>query len=779
MNSYWSRTLPAALLALLAACSGKGDNETPAADESGAASVAGARPTDVADLDGLVDLTLAGFDELRRADFDPAALAKSLGTDPQFHFAWVRDNTWWVPYRGLLRGSQGVLLDRVGSNMDRAILLADLLRRSGHRVRLARADLPESRARELLAKIPPVLNQRIGKAQGHASNERKRAHSELMPGLERAMQQDLAESRAVAEKASTLVSSHAEELYAHLKGSAANAAGQDERVAVNAMRDHWWVEREDNGKWIALDVLLPGVQEGSALTVATTTFVWDAQQAMPDVPKADLHSVQLRLIVEQYGDGATKELTVLETALRPAEVLEQPITLMHLPDPWPATLPDTQTDPNAVGNAAVNVREWLPVLRVGDEFIHQSGFTDSGDLISNPLDAKRDIAATGGGGFMSGFAEQLGEGEIASTSLTAEWLEYEIYVPGEQIQRIRRPVFDLPGPARRASGIENFDANTNERLIERYEALLSSIQVFIQTSDLTVEFLAHLAAKSIVAKQATLRELSRERDAAKSQELSAQVLDSLDIWGPLPILGLWRSELAGPSSASFIDRPNVLNYRIGFPAVNADRVVYREAIDIASNSTGVTWGAGRNSFEVRLRQGVIDTVAEVLALGGDFSRTENTAAVFAMAGAGQGRGKFVRPRDTEAVRKLGWPDDAVAKLGADIGAGFAAVALDQPVVRDGRQRVGWWRVDPLSGETIGVMDTGLHGAMDERVEMELHIIQLRNSLRNWLNNNHSQIVAARARARVPSNAAQPGDAELLHVANRLMDVLNQAARAGF
>jgi hypothetical protein len=41
-------------------------------------------------------------------------------------------------------------------------------------------------------------------------------------------------------------------------------------------------------------------------------------------------------------------------------------------------------------------------------------------------------------------------------------------------------------------------------------------------------------------------------------------------------------------------------------------------------------------------------------------------------------------------------------------------ASREPVLLDERQRVGWWRVDPGSGETIGVMDTGFNVALTEK-----------------------------------------------------------------
>ena len=762
MNGYVRKVLLLALLSISATgCGKKEQGEATSGPVAGAAAgsnESGPATGEPSELNALVARIVDEANKLPRQEFDPAALAEKLGNDPRVHFEWVRDNTWWAPYRGLLRGSQGVLLDRLGSNLDRAVLLGDLLRRAGHEVRLAHAELPQSRARELLDKLR-TPDRRAGPVnRAPAPDERKRTE----------------------DKAKTLVDEQSRALYAMVKDAAETAGTRDEQRAVAAMRDYWWVECRQAGKWLALDALLPDAVPGSALASASDTSSWDPKKAAPAIPDDAWHVVQLRVVVERFEGGHTTESAVLEHSLRPAEVLERPIMLMHSPKPWPETFPDATADPNAIGNAAVSVREWVPILQVGDEWFAQSGFSDGGEPIAEPFSAERDVSAAGGAGFMSGFGEALGGGgETASSALTAEWLDYEIHVPGEPVQRLRRPVFDLLGPTRRAAPAADFDASTNERLIERYEALLGSTQMLLQVSDLTGAFLTHLETRSIVANQAAIKKLSKEGDDAEAAKQASEILNRLDTWGPLPVLALWRSALGGNPRSSFIDRPNVLNYRIGAPAVNADRIAFREQIDIAANSTGVTWGSRRNTFEDRLRQGVADTVAEVLALGGDFGETENSAVVFDKAGNDPQRSKFVPANASDFGEGLGWSKDAIGRLGEDVNAGFMAVALRQPVPVGGLDRVGWWRIDPASGSTIGVMETGFHGAMDERVEMELEIVQLRNALRNWLSNNASRIRAARGRANVPWDAALPGDAEILHVANRCMDVLRQVALAGF
>ncbi|MBK5298401.1 MAG: hypothetical protein JJE40_14705 [Vicinamibacteria bacterium] len=94
-----------------------------------------------------------GERDMPRDRWDPAWVAARLGSDPARLFAWVQGNTFWIPYRGLLRGPIGVLMDRLGNTLDRAALLATLLRDSGRRVRFARGSLAREQAMEALRRL--------------------------------------------------------------------------------------------------------------------------------------------------------------------------------------------------------------------------------------------------------------------------------------------------------------------------------------------------------------------------------------------------------------------------------------------------------------------------------------------------------------------------------------------------------------------------------------------------------------------------------------------------
>jgi hypothetical protein len=731
------------LIACITGCGKKNESGPASSVDTGVAVAASATAPgadEASELAALIDFVVAEAGKLPREEFDPAALAKSLGKQPEAHLKWVRDNTWWAPYRGLLRGSKGVMLDRVGSSLDRAVLLGDLLRHSGHVVRFAHFRLPESDAKLLQGKLPQIPARRwTSIAAAAPSAEQIRLVEAALPEDEPSLAEQNSNSKRRADEARALANSQFVQLHAAVKDSALEdqAAG---RRALAALQDHWWVERLENGEWIAMDLLLPAVKERKSLKDASRTSVWKSDEESPPIAEPDWHTVQIQVVVERYENGSTSEAAVLNTALRPAGMFDQPVVLAHLPKPWPEVPLDTRAEPNALGNAAVAVKEWMPFLLVGDRPVAQSAFTEGGQLVSDPLSPARDIADTGGAGFMSGFSEALGGGEAPSSSITAEWIDYEIRVPGEAPQRIRRPIFDLLGPARRSAKALDFDANTNERLIERYEALLGTTNILLQPCEFSEEYLAHLLTRSLVANQAAIKELSRERDPAKARNLASTLLGRLDHWGALPTLAVWRSALAGESRDWFIDRPNVLNFRQIRRVVGSDQVEVRATIDIASNTVGVRQNGDRGSFAARLHQGVTDTVAEMLALGSEVTHAENTSALFAAAGDGPAVAVSIGRDALGVVGNFGWPEDVAARVASSVDAGYVAVVLKEPVPVQGRLRIGWWRVDPTSGETIGVMDTGLHEDTAEYSLITLHtkVLQL------FLVANAGAIAAARA-----------------------------------
>jgi hypothetical protein len=120
------------------------------------------------------------------------------------------------------------------------------------------------------------------------------------------------------------------------------------------------------------------------------------------------------------------------------------------------------------------------------------------------------------------------------------------------------------------------------------------------------------------------------------------------------------------------------------------------------------------------------------------------------------------------IQDLSWTADAAARLAMDVDAGFVVVALNQGVSINGRERVGWWRIDPTTGETIGVMDTGYNGSASEDAAIRERV----NALRTFLDRHARKIREAR-RARRAGNTTYT-QRRLLRMVEKIEDALSAA-----
>ena len=380
----------------------------------------------------LLNTITAGFDaidallsKMPRDSFDPAAVVRLAGNDPTRLFEWVRDHTGWVPYRGTLRGPSGVLMDRTGNSLDRALLLATLMKIAGRSARLAHGTLAPAQLKALQAAStrPPagtpspeemqVASQALAKvSMPGASNpsairdaiaRRGEAASDLMAG-----------TRAVAEAQSAA-------LFDALGGPVKTSDDPDQAEGA----DHWWLQVDDAGSWKDFDPSLPGSRAGEALTAAAETM------APQDLPSRLRHEVAVRVIVEQYAGGRLSERVALEEYIRVADDGTL-ITLANVPLGLPAKAAKTTSGPlrDVLTRVAGDEKAWLPVLMVGERPVAQRVFGTNGQLVALPstagsLPEAAQTAASAAGSLFG--AEQtdstLRTDGAQDGELTGEWIE--------------------------------------------------------------------------------------------------------------------------------------------------------------------------------------------------------------------------------------------------------------------------------------------------------------------------------------------------------------------
>ncbi|MBE3133306.1 MAG: hypothetical protein IMZ55_07515 [Acidobacteria bacterium] len=656
----------------------------------------------------------AGSRGLRRETFDVAAAADSIGNDPAALFTWVRDRTWWVPYHGVLRGPAGVLMDRVGNSLDRSLLLAALLFSSGHTARLVHADLTEQEARTLQSRVRAMPESRFDQAADNTAASTSlilRAYSARF-GLE---------SAGILEKAtrfheawagtSAAIARRTEAQAAAILDQVGPAAAPEEQTdtnAVTALRDHWWVQLMDGGVWMDLDPLVPDARPGLGITQATETFIPDEDDGAFPLSAKLRHEVVLHVVIEQRTGKGLSERTVLSHTLRPADLIGRPVVLFHAPQNPPeelASLTDGAVRPDLQAILA-NLHEWTPVLQVGDEHVVQSSFSTAGEVgqrsSSGSTSATRPSGSMVGGiGALSGEAGRKNPGQAGE--LTAEWIDFDVRSPGRPARTIRREIFDVIGPAARAAGRVALTTPTADQRARRTEGLLDQTAVLTMGCVPAHDFVAHVIAAGLLDQRDQILAAVRGEPGEPPRNAATGISAALVAWAEA------RMRFSRVASDVYLDRPNILNYRIRSILDGNRGLRISEFTDIVANNVAVRKGSRLAPFRVRIEQGIVDTLAEGFVLSGP--PAADSAAQFLERAAAAGNPLvIVRGVDDQVPARIGMPEDVRARVRADSRDGAVALVPSQPIQVDGTRRFGWWQVDLRTGRTVGTMDTGFRQA---------------------------------------------------------------------
>ncbi len=120
---------------------------------------------------------------------------------------------------------------------------------------------------------------------------------------------------------------------------------------------------------------------------------------------------------------------------------------------------------------------------------------------------------------------------------------------------------------------------------------------------------------------------------------------------------------------------------------------------------------------------MLDAVIENLVVGtlaGPPAASASTISIFQQAR--QNGVRVVAVRDAAGAGALAFPDQA-RPLVAQALATQLIVAPERPVPIGNETRTAWWQVNPSTGEVLGVLDSGLHGAQEpvERTQLAVTI----------------------------------------------------------
>jgi hypothetical protein len=677
----------------------------------------------VQDFESTCALLEDALPEIPRDTFAPEAIAEQAQGEPTRLFRWVRDNTWLAPYRGLLRSDAGVLMDRLGNSLDRAMLLHRLLELAGQEIRLARGSLSDEELRTLVLGRRPLTSGAFPEARENAlmdetvsgAERLAREHGLDVPGLRGDLEEQAKMALILRDEARRRTASQTDALMA-LLGDIPEKAGENDSLKIRneAYRDHWWVQWKKDGHWVDLDPSLSGARPARPLTRALETMT--AQE----LPESLKHRVEIRVIAEALEKGAVRETVLLERVFDSAEAAGKRIMLMHAPADWPADMHPLggKLTPEKFRKALLEQREWIPVLLVGDRAYVQRGIAADGTVNESPSLGQ----AKPGEGIRSkvgGFSSMLdaigGTPEPSPPSaargavFSALWIEYVVAVPGRSEERIRRALFDLIGPAARHAGTFPVrPAVTEAARLHRAEALCTATDISIFSARPSEAFVLHSFATSFLARRDLLRTVA---GSAGSKEFGARLQEfgrsvAFPAVSPCSWLALLRNSWGREGSGVYMDLPLVLSHHSGIRFGSPSENVAFEAFDIVSNRAAVSPDGGAESFRARLEQGVLDTNAEAMLLRDVLTfpdSGENTARAFERSLRRGVPWVLISAPGDPLLKKF--PASVRARLYADLAAGnLVAVPRPQEAIEAGD--FAWWRIDPLTGDTLGIGPRG-------------------------------------------------------------------------
>lgn len=668
-----------------------------------------------------LDRFYAGVEALIKATdttrFDVESLASKLGPNPDAMLDFVQREIVFEPYTGSLRGPHATLAGGAANSLDRSLLLAELLKRSGFKAEIARAQLSEKMALKLLQQMDQSPPDRA---------EPLKVDAALLQTLVQVLGIDVEEllstvkqvedqSRAIAQELSDRSAADAAFLAKRLAAAGIEMPTPKTRSAfVQVVSDHFWVRYQNgDGRWVDLEPSFSNFAAGKAFAPPESTFAPDA------VPTDLVHQLAVRVVLRTANGTAEEDHVLVDERLAVPELYGKAIRVANepLPSPYDALFAG---EPLKAALSAVD--EFASILIVGSKVVTDNFFNMRGDVFASApgsdagkaerLAIKGEKAVKTLGGKLE---ESFGAGAMSGKRIVEQWVEYRMLAPlpgGERADRTeRRTIYRQPHNAAETPG----DGTIIQDLIWSAELLPIA-------GPMSADQAGYLQLTSTLAGReqamATLRRslgLPVDTSAvARSGQASASLLQFAS--GLTEWLKSIRSKQQ-PDLGVFWDRANLVAFETSLMSGAGQPPGIREGYDIVALTPQIVApevgagddtlreeiGAFANALEWSLmahRHDLLpDWPAQPISNTGELMRAAISQSVEIVT---------LKPDDSRAalLARLILPPDEQARVKRvlDSGQVVIAPAAQIKVVEEHQPRFGWWQVDLATGEIIGVME---------------------------------------------------------------------------
>ena len=642
-------------------------------------------------------------DVLQRDIFDVSDVLDVVGHDPEVLTRWVQAQSTHVPYQGLVRGEFGVLQDRLGNHLDRAMLLARLIDETGRAVRLEvmaprepDSFLPslEDRPRPPPLTISEGTWELLGRLGSHSEDF---PPSRSAPSEWNRFDQDL-QVRAVS-----LMDRLAEasDFPAWGESEAPALWATDPRVSV------WW--EDDQGRWVSSDLSEPTVS-------APTDAPSGDSQSLSAVSNQYAHYYEIEVVAERWQGGNFERVTLLEHSVKAHELAMQSIRVGIVPDQLEVDDFYTSDPDQALKEDLLANDSWIPYIRYGEELVLGDLIDDKGGVRDpmQPAQARQMEEATSLLGSISiGGRAQQDESHEAFIGLSLEVTHRH----GEMVvNRLSRPWFSLAEEDARP-----FELAPEHRL-ERAVALVRDTNMLLQTAEPSEALFLRVDLGSFLHNAHALQGMIMGLENADFALLEDAIDELVDVPKTAMQFARHRFTASLHPGRFYIGEPNILIEHVGLKHLPDGLRDYR-AIDLAHVPLHMV--PDIDDFrQLRFSQGVLETLleAELLALRTPASDRdkildgENAALHLEAAMANDDAGLWLAPGEAGRLDDLALPRLTRLAIQHQLTHGqhlyFPLMASLENWSEEEALPLAWWVVDPDSGQALGYGGVGWGSFVD-------------------------------------------------------------------
>jgi uncharacterized membrane protein len=628
---------------------------------------------------------------------DTASRAKSLGSDPQKTFEFLRDQIGVEPYDGVLRGARGTLMAGAGNALDRALLARDLLEAQGQTTRLVSGQLPEEQAHNLLdrflrADSPPALQQSSQSTASDSSLNQEAADIAAKTGLSlEAVAEFLMHARQREQAFRTQIAANAltqsNVLKSHLLQDRRRApvdVAALHSTLIGRLQTHYWVQvRSRDGEWTDFDPILPDAALGARYGMNP--------EVLKDIPADAYHELQFSLVYVAAREGAKVEDVLLTGRVRSSEALFQPVSFSIQPNGGSAAFGQLGAKmPGERVQYLKALQRFQAVLLAGSETAVSKSFDLAGNVFDRP-DSPLPLAPA------TSLMDALG----GDSQTPPQFLELRV------VLRLTGPGRDQETQIRTLVRGQDTEAPDFAPPLMSWELLLQP--QWVSDSWLGVNMLRQAAAAMRQASESagseTLVALPDYEEVASTRLLQFAMARQTSLAEALK---------ASSGITAMIDTPllTIYGYRISGARQQPEEVRAEHFIDLVDNALQVVpadQASAAKAYELALSHSGADSALEsaTIELLQPGSNPDSGAVVFDAAQS-QGKPPFLaNSRDVDLLRSSGVSESDIEWI-YDYESTTSRLLV--AVAPDGS--TAWWSVQP-DGIAVLRMNGGRGGAMTE------------------------------------------------------------------